>query len=142
MRKISGVLFFVTIFSACVMAQTAEPQAAMSAHQRRVEQSKDIEFTVKVSPTPNVPGDISIIVVPESGPERLPAHNGVGSDMATAEMGVTIPVGATLGKWKIAKVFFQPTGQAPIELSVKDEVTFEVIKYEAKLPSSATVEVK
>jgi hypothetical protein len=142
MRQSVGVLFFTLIFAACLMAQTAEPQATMAAHPKQVKQGEEIDFTVTVSPKPNVAGQVSVIAAPDNGPGQVEGHNGIGPDGATAQMGANIPVGAKLGTWKVTHVMFRPAGAGEIELSVTGKLTFEVIERKAELPSSAIVEVK
>src|SRR5438270_11541813 len=108
MRKIAGGLFSTLIFTACLTAQ-AEPQATMAAHPKQVEQTGTVIFTVKLSPKPNVSGVVKVLAVPEgNGQGEIVATGGVRDD-GTADASAVLRINASIGKWKVAWVKFQPT---------------------------------
>jgi hypothetical protein len=142
MSRVLRFLFAVSLFSSSLLAQVN--QAAMTATPHKVKQGEQVTIQIKINPAPNVGGRVDVFVAPDgSSSPTYNGGNGVGPGQTNVgEIGITIPVDAKLGNWKVVQVGFQPANSARSDLVITGKVTFEVVKREAVLPTSAEVEVK
>jgi len=85
-----------------------------------------------------------VLVAPEgSTATSWSGGNGIGPGQTNVgEIGIGIPIDATLGTWRVFSVRFQPPNSQEKELKLSGSTTFEVIKREAVLPNAADVQVK
>lgn len=117
----------------------------MTAKPREVKQGEQVTIHVKISPgTFNVGGRVDVFVAPEgSTSPSYNGGNGVGPGQTdVGDVGITVPVDAKLGPWKVFQVRFQPANAAPKDLTISGNTTFQVLKREAVLPTGADVQVK
>ncbi len=142
MNKALWSMFAALFFSSCLLAQTN--QAAMATSPHKVKQGEQVTISVKVSPAPNVPGRLDIYVAPEGSTSLgVNGGNGLSAGQSTAgDIGITIPIDAKLGEWKVIRVVFQPGSSAQHELTISGSAVFEVVKHDTVLPTSADVQVK
>jgi hypothetical protein len=142
MNKALCSMFAVLVLTSCLLAQTN--QAAMAAKPHQVRQGEQVTIQVSVSPAPNVSGRVSVFVAPE-GSTATSWNGGVGigsGQTNVSDIGISIPIDATLGTWRVLSVRFQPPNSQEKELKFSGSTTFEVVKREAVLPTSADVQVK
>jgi hypothetical protein len=145
LRKTLLSMFAVLFLASFLEAQTN--QAAMAANPHQVKQGEQVKIQVSVSPSPNVPGTVTVFVAPEGSTETSwPGGNGVGpGQTAVGEIGITIPVDGRIGRWQVFSVRFRPAGNGSPERDLKfspEGTAFEVIKRETVVPTSANVQVK
>jgi hypothetical protein len=142
MRTIIWSTFLALLL--CTSAPSQSTQAAMAASPHKVKQGEQVTIQVKVNPAPNVPGRVDVWVAQE-GSTSLNNNGGNGvspGQTSVGEIGITVPVDAKLGAWKVIKVSFQPPGSSQRELAISGDTIFEVVKREAVFPTSADVQVK
>lgn len=132
----------VLLFGSGLLAQSN--QATMIANPHKVRQGEEITFQVKINPGSNVAGSVNVFIAPEGTTAlNLNGGNGLGSGQTNVgDIGITIPIDATLGSWRVIKVRFQPPNSAARDLAVSGSTIFEVVKRDTVLPTSANVQVK
>jgi hypothetical protein len=142
MRRTLWSMYAVLFLSSCLLAQAN--QAAMAASPHEVKQGEQVTIQVKVNPAPNVGGRLDVYVAPEGSTSLgVNGGNGVSPGQTSAgDIGITIPIDAKLGHWKVIKVVFQPGSSAQHELTISGNPVFEVVKRDTVLPTSADVQVK
>jgi hypothetical protein len=145
MKLTSKVLLLMLVANAYLIAQTAQPQATMAAHSKKVQQGDEVVVTIKLTPTPNVWGTVNVWAAPEaktSGQSvRFPQTYGPSTTDADAHN--RIPIDGKVGVWKVTRVEFVPENSATVQLEVNsNKPLFEVTAREVVLPKSADVEVK
>jgi hypothetical protein len=57
-------------------------------------------------------------------------------------IGITLPIDAKLGHWRVIAVRFQPANSTPHDLTISGSPIFDVAKRDTVLPTSADVQVK
>jgi hypothetical protein len=142
MKKTLLTAFAVPLLATGLLAQSN--QATMGASPHKVKQGEEIKFQVMVSPRSNVSGSVNVFIGPE-GSTALNLNGGNGLTLGqtnVGDIGITIPIDATLGTWRVVKVRFQPANSPPSDLAVSGSTTFEVVKRDTVLPTSADVQVK
>jgi hypothetical protein len=142
MTKTLLSVFAVLFLAPCLVAQTN--QAAMAASPREVKQGEQVTIQVKVSPAPNVGGRLDVFVAADgSTSPSVNGGNGIGpGQTSTGDIGITIPIDAKLGHWRVIKVVFQAGNSPQHELTISGSPVFDVVKRETVLPTSADVQVK
>jgi hypothetical protein len=132
----------VLLYGSALLAQAGH--ATMATSPRKVKQGEQVSIQVKVSPAPNVLGRVDVYVAPEGSTAlNVNGGNGVGPGQETVgEIGITIPIDAKLGDWRVIKIVFQPGSSGQHDLTILGNTTFEVIKRETVLPTSAEIQVK
>jgi len=142
MKQTLFAAFAALILGSGALAQSN--QATMAATPHKVKQGEQVTIQVKINPAPNVPGRVDVWVAPE-GSTAFTSNGGNGvspGQTSVGDIGINVPVDATLGAWKVIKVSFQPPGSPQHELAISGDTIFEVVKREAVLPTSADVQVK
>ena len=136
------ITLVVLLFGSGLVAQSN--QATMGASPHKVKQGEEIRFQVRVSPGSNVSGSVNVFIAPEGATAlNLNGGNGLSSGQTNVgDIGITIPIDATVGTWRVIKVRFQPPNSPPSDLTVSGSTIFEVVKRDTVLPTSADVQVK
>ena len=125
------------------MAQATQ-QASLAAKQKKVEQGKQVQITVKLAPAPDIGGAVFVFVAPDDQPTQSVNNGsvGVGPGGTTVDAFTTIPTNAKLGTWKVVLVRFQPQNSPGTDLTITGSTTFEVIEHKTVVPTTADVQVK
>ena len=142
MNRTLATALAVLLFGSGLLAQSN--QATMGASPHKVKQGEEIRFQVRVSPGSNVSGSVNVFIAPEGSTAlNLNGGNGLSSGQTNVgDIGITIPIDATLGTWRVIKLRFQPPNSPPSDLALSGSTTFEVVKRDTVLPTSADVQVK
>jgi hypothetical protein len=142
MNRIFACFFAVLVLGSCLSAQTN--QAAMSTRPHQVKQGEVVRIDVNVSPVPNISGAVAVFVAPEGSTVlNVGGNRAVTSGQASVSgLEITIPTDAQLGNWKVVKVLFQPQSSPQHDLAISGSTTFEVVKRETVVPTSANVDVR
>lgn len=142
MKRPIWPVFAVLFLGSYSLAQTN--QAAMTATPHEVKQGEQVMIQVKISPAPNIAGRVDVFAAPEglTSPTVI-GGNGVSPGQTNVgEIGITMPVDAKLGRWRVVEVRFQPGNSASHDLTISGTPIFEVVKRDTVLPTSADVQVK
>jgi len=141
MKKSLELMLAVLIFAAPSLAQGSQANAGASPHS--VKQGEVVTIHVKVKPAPDVAGHLDVFVAPDgSSTPTANGGDGLGPGGDTRDINIAIPIDGKLGNWKVVGVRFQPTNSSPQDLTVSGNITFEVVKRQAVVPTTADVQVK
>lgn len=110
----------------------------------RSSKGEVIPFSITVKPAPNTGGAVTIYAKSTTSEMQTNAGQGIAPNQNSIDnLGLTIPIDGTPGKWAVTRVTFTPSaGGAVKSLNVATLPSFEVIERKSVEPDSAVVEVK
>ena len=128
------------LFASIASAQ----DAAMKPKLHEVRQGEVIPFSITVKPAPNVSGSLSISMKSDTSEMLTNGGVSIGANQTSIDsLNVTIPIDATIGKWTVTQVIFNPgPGGKAKNLNLEDMPSFVVTERKTVEPDSAMVEVK
>lgn len=139
MKKLATI---VTMFLFASIASAQD--ATMKPKLHEVKQGDVIPFSITVKPAPNVGGSLNIVVKSDTSEKQTSGGGSLGANQNSIDpINVTIPIDATIGKWTVAQVIFNPgPGGKAKSLNLADMPSFVVTERQTVEPDSAVVEVK
>jgi hypothetical protein len=136
-----GLICGFVLFASLAWGQ--QSTASTTANKDSVEQNGNIDFSVKLQPSPSTTSTVKVVVLPEAGGQAYSSLCTVHRNEDTCNVTVHVPSDAATGKWKIAAVKIAPIGAVYKDLKLEgDAPAFDVTKNSVVLPDSAQVVVK